>query len=310
MRMRPESIAEADANIRWGVARRLQLVEDVVCGPQDFGTGAPGMREAMECIHRAVARRDTKAEDAAVVDRMRAELQELWWEYPERRLLRDLYRRANRRQDGSGSPDSRRPPDEAEGLRVARGLLADIPDRGRFDAERESAAHSEVLADQWLPPHGVSPRPALRKYIKCSRSNRAYFDALVRIEEKLHDRGKSIPLSLAKWREEVDGGRLLRPALRPIPSHRPANPAQLARDMQIQFTIEILSRIGVKPNGSEVSGCCIVAKALRVPEDRVTRIWKACIWRKSFMPAVQKYSRAMAERNGPFIPRRPERGSG
>ena len=302
MRMRPETIDEADANIRWAVGRRLDLVEDVVCGPQDSGTGAPGMREAMECIHRALERRDRNAEDAAVVDRMRAELQELWWDYPERRLLRDLYRRDARRRDGSGSPDSRRPPDETEGLRVARGLLADIPDRGRLDAERESAAHSKLLADQWLSPHGVPSRPTLREYIRRSRSNRAYFDALGRIDEKLHDRGKSIPGPLAKWWEEVDGGRLRRPALRPISSHRPANLAQLARDMQIQFTIEVLSRVGVKPNGSDVSGCSIVADALGLSEDTVRRTWKGRMWRKSIMPAVQKYSKAMADRNGPFIP--------
>ena len=45
MRMRPEGIAEADANIQWGIGRSLQLMEEVVCGPQDSGTGAPGMRE-------------------------------------------------------------------------------------------------------------------------------------------------------------------------------------------------------------------------------------------------------------------------
>ena len=72
--------------------------------------------------------------------------------------------------------------------------------------------------------------------------------------------------------------------------------------MQIQFSIEVLSRIGVKPNGSDVSGCRIVSDAPRVPEDTVRRTWKACMWRKSIMPAVQKYSKAIAERNGPFIP--------
>ena len=153
MRMRPKGIAEAVRNIRWGVAVRLQLFEEIVCGPQDFGAGAPGMEEAMERIDRALVRRDTKAEDAAVVDRMRAELLDLWRGYPERRLLTELYRRAARRQEGSGSPDSRRLPSCQEGLRVARGLLADIPDTGPLDAEGESADVSKVLADQLLPPH-------------------------------------------------------------------------------------------------------------------------------------------------------------
>ena len=302
MRMRPEGIAEAHANIRWGVGRRLQLFEEVVCGPQAAGTGAPGMKEAWERIHRAVERRDRKAEDVAVVDYTRAALWDLWRGYTERRLLTELYRRADRRQDGSGSPDSRRPPTHQEGLRVARGLLAEIPAAGRLDAERESAALSEVLADQLLLSNGVPSRPVLREYIRRSKVNRAYFDALGHIEATLHDRGKAIPRLLAGWREEVASGRLRRPALRPIPSHRPANPAQLARDMQIQFVIEVLDRIGIKPNGSDVSGCRIVSEVLRVPEDRVTRIWKACIWRRSFMPVMRKYSEGITERNGPFIP--------
>ena len=302
MRMRPKGIAEAVRNIRWGVAVRLQLFEEIVCGPQDFGAGAPGMEEAMERIRRAVVRRDTKAEDAAVVDRMRAELLDLWRGYPERRLLTELYRRAARRQEGSGSPDSRRLPSCQEGLRVARGLLADIPDTGPLDAEGESADVSKVLADQLLPPIGVPSRPALRKYIKCSQSSRAYFDALGHIEEKLHDRGEPIPGPLARWREEVAGGRLQRPARKPVPSHRPANPDQLKRNMQIQFTIEVLHRVGIKPNGSDVSGCHIVSKALGIPEDTVTRTWKACIWRRSFVPVMRKYSKGITDRNGPFLP--------
>ena len=140
MRMRPEGSAEADANIRWGVGRRLQLFEEVVCGPQDSGAGAPSMEEAMERIRRAVERRDRKAEDEAVVDYMRAELWDLWQDYPERRLLTDLYQRASRRQEGRGSPDSRRLPSRQEGLRVARGLLADILDTNRLDAERYRGA--------------------------------------------------------------------------------------------------------------------------------------------------------------------------
>ena len=154
------------------------------------------------------------------------------------------------------------PPSHQEGLRVARPTLADVADTGLFDVEWESAAVSKVLADQWLPPSGVPSRPALREYIRRSKGNRAYFDALGHIEATLHDRGKAIPGPLAKWREEVAGGRLRRPALRPVPSHRPANLAQLARDMQIQFTIEVLSRVGVKPNGSDVSGCRIVSNTL------------------------------------------------
>ena len=57
-----------------GVETRLQLIEEVVCGPQDTGTV---MEEAMEHNQRVLERRDREAEDEAVVDRMRAELREL-----------------------------------------------------------------------------------------------------------------------------------------------------------------------------------------------------------------------------------------
>ena len=310
MRMRPESLAELFCNVRWGIGVPLQLMEDVVRGPQDFGAGAPGMKEVWERIFRATERRDRKAEDAAVVDYTRAALWDLWRGYSARRLLADLYRRADRRRDGSGSADSRRLPTHQEGLRVARELLAEIPATGRLDAERESADMSTFLADQLLPPNGVPSRPTLREYIRRSKVNRDYFDALGHIEATLHDRGKAIPRPLAGWREEVAGGLRRRPARKPVPSHRPPNPAQLPRDMQIQFVLEVLDRIGIKPNGSDVSGCRIVAEVLGIPEERVRRIWKACIWRRSFMPVMQKQMKAIAERNGPFIPRGPEPRSG
>ena len=300
MRMRPESLAELVRNLRWAMEVRLQIMEEVVCGPQDFGAGAPGMEEAWERIFRATERRDRKAEDAAVVDYTRAALWDLWRGYSARRLLTDLYRRADRRRDGSGSADSRRLPTHQEGLRVARELLAEIPATGRLDAEWESATLSKVLADQLLPPSGVPSRPAVREYIRHSKVNRDYFDALGHIEATLHDRGKAIPRPLAKWREEVASGRLRRPALRPIPSHRPVNPAQIARDMQIQFVIEVLDRIGIKPNGSKVSGCRIVAEVLGIPEERVRRIWKARVQKGPFVPVMQKQMKAIAERNGPF----------
>ena len=107
------------------------------------------------------------------------------------------------------------PPSHQEGLRVARPTLADVADTGLFDVEWESAAVSKVLADQWLPPNGVPSRGVLRGYIKRSGSNRASFDALGHIEEKLHDRGESIPRQLARWREEVAGGLRRRPAMNP-----------------------------------------------------------------------------------------------
>ncbi len=232
MGLLPQGIDELDPPIRWLVEERLRLMEEVVCGPQDSGTGAPGIEEA---------------EGATLADDMRAELRVWWQEFPERHLLTELYQRAARRREGRGSPDSRRPPDETEGVRVAKGLLVAIPDTGQLDAERESAAASEFLADQWVSLSGKRRPAALQDYIEQSVSNRVYFDALVRIGEKLHDRGESIPRPLAGWLAKADGGLRRRPAMKPVPSHRPVDPAFLARDMHIQFAIEVLRRVGVKP---------------------------------------------------------------
>ena len=287
MGLLPQGIDELDPPIRWLVEERLRLMEEVVCGPQDSGTGAPGIEEA---------------EGATLADDMRAELRVSWQEFPERHLLTELYQRAARRREGRGSPDSRRPPDETEGVRVAKGLLGAIPDTGQLDAEPESAAASEFLADQWVSLSGKRRPTALQDYIEQSVSNRTYFDALVRIGEKLHDRGEAIPRPLAGWLAKAAGGLRRRPAMNPVSSHRPVNPAFLVRDIHIQFAIEVLRRVGVKPRGSNVSGCRMVSEALGLGEDTVRRIWKECPWRTSFVPAMQKYSKAIAERTGPFIP--------
>ena len=299
MRLLPEGVAELDPNIQWVVETHLRVLEEVVCGPMDPEPGAPSMEEAVERMRRAVRRKDRKAEDEAIVDYTRAEMREWWQDFPERQLLTDLYRRANIRRAKRGSPpDGGRRPTHQVGLRVARGLLADISDTGSLDAEHEAAAVSRVLAGQGLVSNTVPSRAVLRDHIRRSPSSGAHFDALNHICEDLDNRGKAVTGPLAKWRQEVADGRRRRPAMKPIPPHRPANPAQLARDIHIQFTIEVLKSVGIAPNGYHVSGCRIVAEALGLREYNVERIWKACSWRKSFVPVMQKHSKAIAERTG------------
>ena len=41
MRLLPEGIAELDPNIRWDIATRLQLIEDVVLGPRTPASAHP-----------------------------------------------------------------------------------------------------------------------------------------------------------------------------------------------------------------------------------------------------------------------------
>ena len=70
------------------------------------------------------------------------------------------------------------------------------------------------------------------------------------------------------------------------------------RDVQIQFTIEILRRIGVAPRGTHISGCEIVSQVLPIEEDTVIRIWNDRIWEKPLEPVLRKRLEAVSERTG------------
>ena len=224
MGLLPQGVADVDPILRWFIELRLQLIEEAACGPQASGTGAPGMEEGRERILRSLGR-DWKADEQAIVDHMGSEGRTWWQDFPERQLLTDLYRRAARRRAETGSCDSSRRPCHSEGLRVARGLLANIQATDQLDSERESAAVSEVLAVLRLPPIGVHSPSGLREYIERSEASRACFDALERIYEELLNRGKPIPRPLAGWRAQVAGGRRGRPARLPSPPAAPARPS-------------------------------------------------------------------------------------
>ena len=298
MRLLALDDSTVNPNFRWAIATRLQIIKEVVLGSPVSGTDAPTMEEAEERMGRAVVLRDWKAEGAAITDYMRAEVRAWWQDFPERRLLTDLYLRAARRRPATGSPDSRRRPSHDEGLRVARGLLADILDVGPLDAEGEADTVARVLAGEGLVTYGILTRAKQREYIKESRTNTARFDALGHLCAKWDDWGWDLPPQLARWRQEVADGGHPRPAMKPLPAHRPPNTAQFERDMHIQFAIAVLERVGVWPRGRDVSGCRIVSEASGLSEGTVERIWKACTWRKSFVSVMRKHSKAIAIRTG------------
>ena len=318
MRSWPKGVAELDRNNRWTIESYLQLIEEFACDPEAFGTGGPGREETAERIRQAVKRMDSEAEDKAIRDGMRVQTSELWWDFPELQLLGKHFGRAALRKAGRGSPGCTDPPSRGEGLLLARELLAHIPGRSlraqtmggadRLDLEWESEAVSSALADQWLFPIEARARPLLREYIRLSSSNPVYFDALWRIWEELNSRGEAIRLLLARWRQEVESGRLERPPSKPTPAHRPVTLPKYLSDLNVQLTIEILRRIGIPPEGSSVSGCEIVSDALETSEDpalrlsdeTVRRIWQKRIWNRPFEPVVVKYSKAIAKRHGPF----------
>lgn len=289
--MLPKVPADVFPILRWSIQMRMQLIEEFACERQVPEAGAPGMEEAKKALHRSLGR-DWKVDEDVIVDYMRAEVREWWQDFPQRRLLKDLYRRSALRRKGCGSPDRRRPPTHEEGFKIASALLDDIAERAQFDFKWEATAVSEVLAALWLPPFGVRSLGLLREYIERSEVNRTYFAALERIWE--HDRQvEVIPLPLSRWRAQAAGGHRRRPAKRSAPSHRPPNPADLVRYIQIHFTIAILQRVGIKPRGRYVSGCRIVSEKLGCSEDNVKRIWD-----KPFTPEFQKHAGAIATRTG------------
>lgn len=176
-------------------------------------------------------------------------------------------------------------------------MLADIRVVGELDAEWEAAAVSKIMAGQGLVSNGIPSRRVWRGFIKHSRSIPVYYDALSLICKKLEDRGKAIPKPLDKWQREVTDGSRERPDRKPLRRGRPANGAQLFRDIHLQFTIEILERLGVPPRG-KFNRFSIVAEALGMSEKQVKRTWNARPWETPLAPKVREYTKGIAKRQG------------
>ncbi len=307
MKLLPDNIAELDPNLQWTIATQLRILKEVARESGGSGTGELTLQEAQRRMGHAVVRRNWKAEESAIAAYLRVRTRKWLREFAERQLLSNLYERTARRRENSGTPDGMRRPSHAEGLQLARALLVDVSQPDPLDTEEEAATVAKVLAGHGLVTYGFLTRAWLRKYIKESRTSRVHFDALCDIMAEWERQGKAIPKQLDRWRQEVADGRRQRPDPPPIPRHRPANSAQVAYEMKVQFTIELLRRLGVPPQGRPVSGCGIVAEAMDIPEDTVVRIWKQRTWkqrtwRTSFLQAMRKYSKAIAIRHGLFHP--------
>ena len=318
MRSLPTGVAESLSNIRWGFECYMENIKEFACDRKAFGSGGPGREETAARIRRAVKQMDSKAEDKAIWDGMRVQTSELWWDFPELQLLGEHFRRAALREDGRDSPGSTDLPCEEEALRLAVALLASVPGRSLLagipgadwlNREWESVALSSALAYQYLR---APSRDTLREYIRRSRRYRVHFDALEFIWEELNSPGKATS-PLIKWRQQVDSGKRRRPRWRPMKAHRPLTLTKLLSDLNIQLAIEILRRVGIKPEEDGVSGCRIVSdalatskdKALRLSYETVTGIWQARFWEKPFEAVVVKHCEAIAKRNGLFRTTKP-----
>ena len=300
MRSRPQSPSESGANLSWGIELQLQLLEEVVLGPHVSRVGAPGKEEAWERVLEALERGDKKAEEEASKAYARGEVWEWWKAFREKRLLRDLFELGARRSEARGSRRKRkkiRRPTHDEGRRVAEAMLADIPDARRLNRDWESAIVSADLATP--SPLSVFSPEQLPEYIKRAEESRVYFDAVERIEEKAKNRDEDISRPPANDRQQAARRRRKRPAMNPLERGRPLNPVKLIRDMQIQFTIEVVKRVGIPPQGTRLSGCLIVSEVLGMPVKTVEDIWKEPL-QKTFVAELLRHSKAIADRTGPF----------
>lgn len=294
---------DGDLDLRWALAFRLELLEEVVCESLPTAPGKSGPEETSAQTELPVERRGWKAQDERLEELMREEVRSWWKGFSAREELRDLYRRAALQKTKTGSTNSRRPLDHSDGLPVAQAMLADIPATSPLDREWEYAALSTVLADVLLPPEGVPSRAVLTPIIKRASTHRVCFDALSRVCEALESRGTPITGPLAKLRPSLASRRRTRPPMKRIRRGRPATLTKVPRDIQIQFTVAVLERVGFPPQGSylSVSGCRIVAEASGLCEDTVIGVWKQRTWgtsQRSFVPVREKYARALGERTG------------
>ena len=97
MKQLPEYVAELDTNLRGTVKTGLQILEKVVRGPDDSGTGEPSIEEAGQRICLAVERKAGKAEDGAIGDYQIAATRALWRDFPDQRqFFATLYERDKR----------------------------------------------------------------------------------------------------------------------------------------------------------------------------------------------------------------------
>ena len=303
--------------LRWAMDARFDLIEAVASDPQTFAPGAPGLDEALERWRNSTVRKGSEEADAMflILAQVLTPTQALtltqeealeWWRgFPERGLLTTLARSAKRREAECGTAYERRTPSQDEGMRIARPILADVVKKSQFSFSQEAKAVAATLAFLHMPPFAECSPAQLKDYVRRSSGNRTYFDALEVSHEELCRRGMPIPCEIARWRQEVDAGERRRPPSKPLPKGQPRTAVHPLRDIQIQFVIELLRRLGIPPRGRDFSGCRIVADVLKeigeqVSEWGVELIWKKRVGTTHFPETSRKQAEAIAERTGPF----------
>ncbi len=298
----PRNSAEAERNLHWAMKQRLQLMEELALDPSAFGASVPDLEEARQRLYLAAEHEDRRAEKAAFLDVMRADLWSWWQVFDARQLLTRLYRK-RARPDFSSKEDR---PTLEEARELANAVVVNAPDMEWFSFDWEARAVAAVLKDIHLPPFGEGCPAMLRDYVARSGHIPTYFDAVDLIREETRKRNEPMQPLLERRQMQVDCGRLRRPPEIRRQPHRAVRPFLAVRDILAQFLLKLLERLGLPPKGAPVSGYEIVEGALGISYDSVERIWKHRLEKQSFEVVVAKHSKAIAIRNVHY-PRRHRR---
>ena len=163
MKLLPGRFAQLLRIVRWFVAAHMEHIEEAARGTLAFGTGGPSEEVAIECLLRILEGRHEEADRETIEAYMRARTWEWWQDFPERRPLTDLVRRADHRKKKIGSEYSRRRPSHSEGLQIARPMLAGIPDKISLDSKSEYEGRVEAPVGLPVAPLGRTlPRKAAK----------------------------------------------------------------------------------------------------------------------------------------------------
>ena len=275
------------------VGLHLEYILEAARGTLASGSDAPSEEQALESVIRLFEGRHLEADKRALEEYMRARTWEWWQSYPERRLFSALLVRADLRKRLGGNGDDRRRPTREEGLRIARPLLAGIPDEITLDAEGEYESVARLLAALLSPPMGEPSPEELQRYTELAKDSPVFGDAVGHYYEGLEDSDKSIFRPGIQWQGRAARRSLLRRTKMKVAPGNPVKPAILIRNLHIQFVLGLLKRVGVPPQGTLVSGCEIVGHVLGISKDGVKDILKM-----RFTEAMMKHSEAIAKRTG------------
>ena len=152
---------------------------------------------------------------------------------------------------------------------------------------------ARLLAAILLPPMGEPTSEELQRYTRLAQSLSVFEDAVRHFYADLDNATAPLYRPDIRWQRR-SGIRHRRYRKRvKVQSHRPVRPAELLRNLQVQFVIGLLDRIGIPPRGKDASGILIVAEALDIPDGTIRRMWDT-----DFPTEMRKQSRAVAARLG------------